>query len=324
MWRALFSDRGGPVKVLQKREEVAEAAALRRGALWVDFRSPAPDEVLMLSDIFKLDPLAVEDIVAEIHHPKADDYGDYLYLAVHGIWPGAKRGDMRTCELDIVLSDHWLITHGPEEMRSVPEIWARTVKAGAFPGGTTGETLQAILATQASHHVDEVERLQEELALVETELLESKPGHKVPSKRVYLIKADLARLRIILGAQREIVHRLGRGEFRTIPARLHMHFRDVYDDLYRAAEMTDLLRDMANSALETYLNLAANRTNEIVKVLTLISCFILPMTLVTGWFGMNFHHLTGIDWRHGQLAVLGMFTAVTAVMAVFFRRKGWL
>jgi magnesium transporter len=324
MWRALFSDRNSPLRVLERREEVVEAAGLKRGALWIDFQDPTPEEVSLLKDAFKLDPLAFEDIVTEVHHPKVDDYGDYIYLAVHGVLPRKGVGNMRTCELDVVLSDHWLITHGPPEMRSVPETWDRAMRAKGLPGGSTVETLQAILATQASHHVDEVERLQEELSRVEAVLLEKGPKEGAPSKRVYLIKSDLARLRIILGAQREVVHRLGRGDFRAIPPRLHMHFRDVYDDLYRAAEMTDLLRDMANSALETYLNMAANRTNDIVKVLTILSCFILPLTFITGWFGMNFKNLTGLDWHHGQIYVLGLCALSTVSLAFFFRRKGWL
>jgi magnesium transporter len=231
---------------------------------------------------------------------------------------------MRTCELDAVLSDHWLVTHGPPEMRSVPETWARALKARNLPGGSPAETLQTILATQANHHVEEVERLQEQLSRVESELLEAGPKDPAPSKRVYLIKADLAKLRIILGAQREVVHRLARGDFRAIPARLHMHFRDVYDDLYRAAEMTDLLRDMANSALETYLNMAANRTSEIVKVLTILSCFILPLSLITGWFGMNFKHMSEFDWPHGQTFAFGLCAFVTLLLALFFRRKRWI
>src|SRR5688572_5663850 len=322
MWRALHVDRGS-LRVLERPEEVAQVVASGRGALWLDLRDPSPEEIGVLS-AFKLDPLAVEDIVSEVHHPKIDDYGDYLYLAVHGVIAGRKVGSMHTCELDVILSDHWLITHGTSEMRSIPENWNRALKTKSLPGGTPVETLQAILATQASHHVDVVEILQQELTRIESELMNAGPKFKAPVKQVYLVKSDLARLRIILGAQREVVHRLGRGDFRVIPPRLHMHFRDVYDDLYRATEMTDLLRDMTNSALDAYLNVAANRTSEIVKVLTILSCFILPLSLITSWFGMNFKHLSGLEWRHGEWFVLGVCAMVTAALATFFRRKGWI
>src|SRR5262245_59728894 len=98
MWKALFSERGSGVRLIERREEVADIAAQRRGHLWLDLRDPTPEEISLLSDAFKLDPLAVEDIVTEIHHPKIDDYGDYLYLAVHGVIAGRHVGGMHTCE----------------------------------------------------------------------------------------------------------------------------------------------------------------------------------------------------------------------------------
>ena len=324
MWRALYSEPGKPLRTLERKEEILPAASSARGLLWLDLADPAADEVELLTSAFKLDPLAVEDIVDEIHHPKVDDYGGYIYLSVHGIRPGSERGDIQTCELDVVLSDRWLITHGAPGMRSITETWNRSLKAKSLPGGSPAETLQTILATQASHHVDEVELLQKDLATIETELVEAGPGDRTAPRRVFRIKADLARLRLILGAQREVVHRLGRGYFAVIPKQLLMHFRDVYDDLYRAAEMTDLLREIAHSAVETHLNLVANRTNEIMKVLTIITCIILPMTLITGWYGMNFRNLASLDWRYPELWVLGLFAAVTAGFAWFLRRKRWI
>ena len=324
MWRALFSEPGKPVRALERKEEILSAAAAPKGVLWLDLTDPVQDDIDLLSDPFKLDPLAIEDIVDEIHHPKVDDYGDYIYLSVHGIRPGSERGDIQTCELDIVLGPRWLITHGAPGMRSIGVTWDRAMKVKGLPGGSAAQTLQAILATQASHHVDEVELLQKDIASIEGELMDAGPKERTAARRVFRIKADLARLRLILGAQREVVHRLGRGDFAVIPKSLLMHFRDVYDDLYRAAEMTDLLREIAHSAVETHLNLAANRTNEIMKVLTIITCIILPMTLITGWYGMNFRHLVGLDWRYPELALLGLFAAVTVGFAWFLRRKSWI
>jgi len=324
MFRALFSEPGKPLRALDKKEEILQAAASAQGVLWLDMTDPSPDEVEVLKSAFKLDPLAVEDIVDEIHHPKVDDYGDYIYLSVHGVRPGSERGDIKTCELDVVLGNRWLITHGAPGMRSINESWERALKSKSLPGGSAAETLQSILATQASHHVDEVEGLQRDLAVIEEELLETGPRERGAARRVFRIKADLARLRLILGAQREVVHRIGRGDFTVVPKKLLMSYRDVYDDLYRAAEMTDLLRDIAHSAVETHLNLVANRTNEIMKVLTIIACLILPLTLITGWFGMNFRNLAGLDWRYPELAMLGLFVAVTAGFALFLRRKGWI
>ena len=101
-------------------------------------------------------------------------------------------------------------------------------------------------------------------------------------------------------------------------------FRDAYDHLYRATEMLDTLRDLSIALLETHLAIVANRTNYVMRVLTTVATFILPLSLVTGWFGMNFHQLSGLDMAHPDLFVLSVFGAVAVVMGLLLRRGGWL
>ncbi len=103
-----------------------------------------------------------------------------------------------------------------------------------------------------------------------------------------------------------------------------MVFRDVYDHLYRATEMLDTLRDLSMALLETHLAIVANRTNLVMRVLTTVATFILPLTLVTGWFGMNFRGLSLLGIENPDLFVLGLFAVVTLVMVLVLRRGGWL
>ena len=138
------------------------------------------------------------------------------------------------------------------------------------------------------------------------------------------MKRDIAQLRQILGSQRELVHRIGRGDFREIPSGMCMGFRDVYDHLYRATEMLDTLRDLSMALLETHLAIVANRTNDVMRVLTTVATFILPLTLVTGWFGMNFTQLSGLGVAHPDRLVLGSFGVVTITLVLWLRRRGWL
>src|SRR5262245_35507882 len=103
-----------------------------------------------------------------------------------------------------------------------------------------------------------------------------------------------------------------------------MNFRDVYDHLYRATEMLDTLRDLSMALLETHLAIVANRTNYVMRVLTTVATFILPLTLVTGWFGMNFRGLSLLEIPHPDLFVLSLFALITLLMALLLRRGGWM
>ena len=277
----------------------------------------------LLAETFALDPLTVEDCVADLHHPKIDDYESYLYLVVHGVMAGSRRGEMQTVELDVVLTKNALVTFRHEEMRSVTATWQKALARAGFLAHGPVHALQAILAAQADHYIDEVESLQREIQQLEEEVFAPRRPAGF-ERRVFELKRDIAHLRQILGAQRELVHRIGRGDFRRVPARMCMFFRDVYDHLYRATELLDTLRDLAMALLETHLALVANQTNRVMRVLTTVATFILPLSLVTSWFGMNFPALSGLGVERPDLFVLGIFAVVTLLMALFLKRRGWL
>jgi magnesium transporter len=323
MWRAFGAQGNGLPSALETPEALRSALAADKTSVWIDFDSATPDEVQLLTETFRLDPLTVEDCVADLHHPKIDDFENYLYLVVHGVSAGAHRGEMKTIELDVVMTKNALATFRHDPMRSVEDTWQRAATRPGFLAHGPVHALQAILAVQADHYIDEVERLQEELHELETSVFaERQPAGF--ERKVFAFKRDIAHLRQILGSQRELVHRIGRGDFNEVPKRMCMVFRDVYDHLYRATEMLDTLRDLSMALLETHLAIVANRTNDVMRVLTTVATFILPLTLVTGWFGMNFRDLGLLGIAHPDLFTLGVCGAVTVVMGLILRSRGWM
>jgi magnesium transporter len=323
MWRALAAQGNGLPSSLATPEALRSALTAEKTTVWIDFFEATPEEVQLLGETFMLDPLTLEDCVNDLHHPKIDDFDRYLYLVVHGVKAGSRRGEMRTVELDVVIEKNALVTFRHEEMRSVSETWQKSATRPGFLAHGPVPALQSILSVQADHYIDEVEALQQEIHALETVVL----GERRPEgfeRQVFAVKRDIAHLRQILGSQRELVHRIGRGDFPEVPKRTCMVFRDVYDHLYRATEMLDTLRDLSMALLETHLAIVANRTNSVMRVLTTVATFILPLTLVTGWFGMNFHELSLLDIAHPDRFVLALFAAVSVLMALILRRGGWM
>jgi magnesium transporter len=323
MWRALAAQGNGTPAPIETAEALRAALAEDKTRVWVDFSSATPEEVELLTQTFRLDPLTVEDCVSNLHHPKIDDFDHYLYLIVHGVRAGSARGQMKTIELDVVIEKRALVTFRYEDMRSVDETWQRAASRPGFLAQGPGHVLHAILAAQADHYIEEVESLQEELHRLETVVFSERMTAGF-ERRVFAAKRDIAHLRQSLGSQREIVHRIGRGDFPEVTKRMCMNFRDVYDHLYRATEMLDTLRDLSMALLETHLAIVANRTNQVMRILTTVATFILPLSLITGWFGMNFRHLAGLEIAHPDLFVMGLFGAMTFVMGIVMRRGGWL
>jgi magnesium transporter len=121
-----------------------------------------------------------------------------------------------------------------------------------------------------------------------------------------------------------VLARLSRGEFALIDERETVYYRNVYDHLVRFAELIESSREMVSDLMQTHLSAISNRLNEIMKVLTMISTVVLPMTLVAGVYGMNFKHMPEIESPYGYPAALGLMAMMGLGSFAFFRWKKWI
>jgi magnesium transporter len=138
------------------------------------------------------------------------------------------------------------------------------------------------------------------------------------------LKRDINVLRRHTLPQRELLNQLSRGDATFVQQPHLIYFRDVYDHMYRISETIDVDRDQMSGTMDAYLSVVANRTNEIMKVLTIFSATMLPLTLIAGVYGMNFEHMPELKWLHGYPFALGIMLATAVLMLLFFVRMGWI
>jgi magnesium transporter len=290
---------------------------------WVDLEDPTPAESKLLEEPFHLHPLAIEDCLSEVHHPKIDDYQDYLFIIVHGIRFDAPTGAFITRELDVFLGKNFLITHHKGPMRSISAAREQCGKnlQVALPRGVDF-LLHQILDQMFEHYFPSLDAIEDKIQLVQIEVFEH------PSKetldRIFVLKRDVAQLRRICTPQREIVHRLSRGEFKVVSNKAAVYFRDIYDNLYRIVDASYSYQDMMQATLDAYLSAVNNRLNETMKRLTVIGALLMPLTLVTGFYGMNFEHMPELHWRYGYLYVTVLMALISAGLLYWFKKKKWI
>jgi magnesium transporter len=150
-----------------------------------------------------------------------------------------------------------------------------------------------------------------------------RPNNEILSE-IMDLKRSVLRLRRISGKQMDILHRMSRGEFSLIPQDMRPFYRDVYDHLVRVVDLADSYRDLISGSLEAYLSVVSNRLNEIMKVLTIFSAIMLPLTFIAGVYGMNFENMPELHSRYGYYAVWAIMVVVAIGMLLFFRRRGWI
>lgn len=291
--------------------------------LWVDLDHATPAESRILSDVFHFHELAVEDAVAEIHHPKVESYGDYLYVILHGIDFKAREHCFQTRDVDFFLGPNYLVTVHPGVSRSIGKVAEVCTRNSRFLAEGPVALMHRIVDTMVDNYRPEVEQLQDRLDKLEREIFQRPEA--VLGKRILDFKRDIASLRRVVLPQRDVVGRLARREFPIISEQLSYRFRDVHDHLVRLSDEAMFFHDRVSTLLDAHLASISNQLNAIMKILTLISTIFLPLTVLTGLYGMNVKlpHMPGGDPAQFWWVLL-LMAAISGTMLYYFRRRRWI
>jgi magnesium transporter len=291
--------------------------------VWVDLSRPTQDDGRVLSDVFHFHELAIEDALSEIHHPKVESYADYLYVILHGIDFRAREHCFRTQDVDFFLSSQYLVTVHGGESRSISMVEDLCSRNAHMLAEGPGALMHRIIDTMVDNYRPEIDELDERLDRLEKAVFQ-RPDAAL-AKRILDSKRDIASLRRVVLPQRDVLARLSRREFPVISEGLSYRFRDVYDHLVRISEESMLFQDRVSSLLDAHLASVSNQLNAVMKVMTIISTIFLPLTVLTGLYGMNvgLPHLPGGDPAQFWW-VLAIMLTMSASMLYVFRRRRWL
>jgi magnesium transporter len=294
--------------------EVRDAA----GWVWRDVVGASAQEVEAIAADLGFDALAVEDILTFTEYPKADEYPDHTFVVLHGIADDPTR--LRTVECHAFIGPDYLVTLHEEDLpffESVREQVEAGRHADAGPDG-----LFALLAEAAATRYDSLAvGLEDEFESLEDRAMGGDPS---VIAEVHALRRDALMLRRVTTAQRDTVRQLADVVFPGIGERARMRLGSARDHYVRAAESIDTSRAVLGAVLEAHRAAVAERTNEVMKVLTVFAAIVLPMTLLTGIYGMNFHHMPELAWRWGYFALLGVMAVLGIVLWIYFARRGFI
>jgi magnesium transporter len=292
--------------------------------LWIDTcgTDNAAAEALA-RDVFHFHPLTVEDCFQVREHPKLEVFEDYLFVITHGLAAGSTALSATSVELDAFIGPRYLFTyheHASRGVAAVRELVARNHGAPLRRG--PGFLLHAILDRQVDNMEPLLDDLEERIQVLEDRVLVKTRDTDIAD--VLSLKRTTLQQRRWMVKQREVMLRLSRNEVALVPPADAVLFRDIYDHVSRMTDMLDSDRELLGSLHETYLSLTNLRLGEIMKFLTLFTAVLMPLTVITGIYGMNFVHMPELSERWGYPVTLGLMAAVAIAVLLFFRRRGWL
>ncbi len=310
-----------------------------QNVLWIDAESPTEKELETLRERFNLDQYAVEDVTHESQRPKIEEYKDHIFSVIH--IPVEKKDDDKKSfgivELFVFFQERWLITIHKEDAEIIHTVDKRVRSRGLAP-------LSKIPSADLLYYVFldfSVDAYFQVLDIIENELeeLDDRSVVLLKTRRKSLdsvgttmtlvgsIRAQLNDLRKALAPTRDILGMIMRGAVPFIADSSLRSFRDIYDHSFQLIETIDTYRDRTSDVRDLYISLLTASTDNIIKLLTVVATILLPLSLLTSIYGMNFTQgffEPGSGSAYGFYALILAMLAIAGALLYAFRRAGWI
>ena len=294
---------------------------------WINVAGLADSDTLRaVGERFGIHPLALEDVVNLGQRPKVEEYGDQLFVVVR---MGSLDDRLETDQLSLILGPTFVLTF-QERLGDCLDPVRERLRAGRGRIRTAGADYlsYAILDAVIDHYFPILERYGEHLEGLEERVFGS-PGHDLISE-IHQFKREFLLLRRSVWPLRETLVALQREGTPCIQPETQVYLRDCYDHVIQLMDVIEVYRDTASGLMEAYLSSVSFRSNEVMKVLTIVGAIFIPLTFIAGIYGMNFNpeaspwNMPELDWVAGYPACLALMTVTAAGLLLFFRRKGWI
>jgi magnesium transporter len=302
---------------------VAELEA--HGLTWVHLDAPTLEEASQLAERFGWHPLDLEDVLSRRQRPKVDEYPDYLFGVLH--FPVYDKAIQRlnAAELDVFVGNGWLVTLPNVELLPVTRLFRRSeedeeLREQLFSKGS-GYLLYHILDDLFDYCFPILDKIGHKLDSVEDDLFEKRAEEVV--RDLSNVKQEIISYRKIIKPERSTLRLLERQIERFLPEDLELYFDDIVDASERIWDLLDNYKEVVEALEDTNESVISHRQNDVLRVLTVVTVILLPLTLITGIFGMNVR-FPGFEGATGFWTVIAFMVGLALGLTAFFRYKRWL
>lgn len=310
-------------------DSVADLPVLTDGPLvdWVDVQGLGDGTIVReLGALLDLHPLLLSDIVNVGQRPKVDEYEDVLFIVLRMVVLGAD-GVLTWEQVSLVMGPHYVLTFQETHVDCLEPLRDR-IRAGRprIRGGGADYLTCMVIDAVVDGYFPVVEHFGERLEEFERIVLEAQRTDVLAD--LYLARRELGSFRRSAWPLREALAHLMREES-SLSERSGLHLRDTLDHVMQVVDVNESYRELAASLVDVHLSMVAQRTNDIMRVLTVVSAIFIPLTFVAGIYGMNFdtaspHNMPELRWPYGYAFFWGLCAVTAGTLLVLFRRLGWL
>lgn len=286
---------------------------------WFQIQDPSDPKLDELAQRFQIHPLHVEDCRHRNQAAKLEETPGYIFTVLKPVTV-SETDEVEAGDLDVILGPDWLIT---VEETDCPQV--RALLSGLNPSlvnGRADKLYYRIVDSVVDSYLPVLDHFDDVIDELEDVVLREATPHCL--SRIFDIKRSLIVMRRVLVNTRDVSAHLQRSEATLIEKDMWPFMRDIYDHVARNLDTVEMLRDLLSGTLDVYLSAVANRTNRVMKVLTVLGTVALPMLVISGIYGMNIKGLPGADSEHSVLLLGGIMASSTALLLWLLKWLDWL
>lgn len=292
-----------------------------KSVTWLEITSLEDEDLInKVGEKFNLHPLVIEDILNKDHMPKLEDYGGYLFLIIEGLQL-VEKNKLKVVQYSFILFKNLVISFQQSESKVFNPVLSRLSEGSNIRKNGADDLLYALTDTIVDNYFLVVEQIGEYIDEVEDIVL-LEPKREI-LQEIYKIKRDLIFIRKTLWPMRNAISSISKNDYDLIDEKTLYYFRDVYDHIIQLIDIVETYRDISSGMLDTYLSSISNKTNDIMKVLTIYSTIFIPLTFLAGVYGMNFIYLPGLNWKYSYAIFWVVSVIITGLLLRYFKKKNW-
>lgn len=318
-----YDERGLTEKVAKKAEDCFGFKGNKR-TTWINIDGVHDVGIIKkLGEHFGVHPLILEDIANIDQRPKVEEFDDYLFIVARMFYNGQKEGEVESEQISFILGKDFVISLQESEGDIFDPVRKRIREGkGILMRMGPDYLLYALLDAIVDNYFVILEGVGEKIEDLEEELTENPTSKTL--QRLHALKRDMIYLRKSIWPLREVISALSKSDSKLVKKGTVRYLRDVYDHTIHVIDTIETYRDILSGMVDLYLSSISNKMNEVMKVLTIIATIFIPLTFITGLYGMNFHYMPEIEWVHGYPFALGVMLLVALVMFLYFRSRKWI
>jgi magnesium transporter len=313
-----------PAPEPQERKPNVETIAAE-GLRWVNIERPSPLECAWLEEHFGFHALDLEDVLSRNQRPKIDEYPDYMFIVLHVPHYNKERARLDAAELNVFVGHGYIVTLPNVPLKPLGRLFAQLEdnqerREEYFAKGS-GYVLYEILSELFDYCFPILDKIGFKLDRLRDAIFTERRSEEVV-RDISDVKHEIVSYRKVIQPERSTLRLLERTRY--LPDDLEVYFDDIVDKAERIWDQLDNYKEVVEALEATNESVIAHKQNDILRLLTIFSVILLPLTLISGIFGMNFSHIPFSQNYHGFIATVGVMLAIAIVMLTFFRIKRWI